>query len=223
MKTIVAGLTLLLLFLIPSLRYAGSGAAHETSGASCKRTSWDNRQRRPIPLASRLPLVRRRTSGAAAPMAVRAGGTTATTTASIITSWRVDRGAFCQPRRRVVGKKGPRRRRRAGPPTTPGWAPCATTTASASRISTTPRTFATTAIRARRPVVLTKKVYFRCVVEATPCRAPTGASEERYERRYEEDDAMMTSSRGRTGPSVRRACWLSLSRSSRASRSPRVG
>jgi hypothetical protein len=32
-----------------------------------------------------------------------------------------------------------------------------------------------------------KRVYFRCVVEATPCRAPTGASGERVERRYEEE------------------------------------
>jgi len=28
----------------------------------------------------------------------------------------------------------------------------------------------------------------RCVVEATPCRAPTGNASERYERRYEEDE-----------------------------------
>jgi len=33
-----------------------------------------------------------------------------------------------------------------------------------------------------------KRVHFRCVVEATPCRAKTGAVEERVERRYEEDD-----------------------------------
>lgn len=32
-----------------------------------------------------------------------------------------------------------------------------------------------------------KRVFFRCVVEATPCRAPTGASGERVERRYEEE------------------------------------
>lgn len=32
-----------------------------------------------------------------------------------------------------------------------------------------------------------KRVFFRCVIEATPCRAPTGASGERVERRYEEE------------------------------------
>jgi hypothetical protein len=32
-----------------------------------------------------------------------------------------------------------------------------------------------------------KRVYFRCVVEATPCRAPAGSSGERVERRYEEE------------------------------------
>ncbi len=32
-----------------------------------------------------------------------------------------------------------------------------------------------------------KRVFFRCVVEATPCRAATGASGERVERRYEEE------------------------------------
>lgn len=33
-----------------------------------------------------------------------------------------------------------------------------------------------------------KRTRFRCVLEATPCRAPLGASEEKVERRYEEDD-----------------------------------
>lgn len=33
-----------------------------------------------------------------------------------------------------------------------------------------------------------KRVHFRCVIEATPCRAPTGAVEERIERRYEEEE-----------------------------------
>jgi hypothetical protein len=32
-----------------------------------------------------------------------------------------------------------------------------------------------------------KRVFFRCVIEATPCRAPVGASGERVERRYEEE------------------------------------
>ena len=32
-----------------------------------------------------------------------------------------------------------------------------------------------------------KRVYFRCVLEATPCRGATGASAERVERRYEEE------------------------------------
>lgn len=32
-----------------------------------------------------------------------------------------------------------------------------------------------------------KRVFFRCVIEATPCRAPTGAAGERVERRYEEE------------------------------------
>jgi len=33
-----------------------------------------------------------------------------------------------------------------------------------------------------------KRVHFRCVIEATPCRAPTGNVEARVERRYEEED-----------------------------------
>jgi hypothetical protein len=33
-----------------------------------------------------------------------------------------------------------------------------------------------------------KRVHFRCVIEATPCRAPTGTVEERIERRYEEEE-----------------------------------
>ena len=32
-----------------------------------------------------------------------------------------------------------------------------------------------------------KRVFFRCVLEATPCRGATGASGERVERRYEEE------------------------------------
>lgn len=32
-----------------------------------------------------------------------------------------------------------------------------------------------------------KRVFFRCVLEATPCRAATGASGDRVERRYEEE------------------------------------
>jgi hypothetical protein len=32
-----------------------------------------------------------------------------------------------------------------------------------------------------------KRVFFRCVLEATPCRGPSGASGERVERRYEEE------------------------------------
>ena len=32
-----------------------------------------------------------------------------------------------------------------------------------------------------------KRVYFRCVVEATPCRAPLGSTSERVERRYEDE------------------------------------
>jgi hypothetical protein len=32
-----------------------------------------------------------------------------------------------------------------------------------------------------------KRVFFRCVIEATPCRAPLGSGSERVERRYEEE------------------------------------
>jgi hypothetical protein len=33
-----------------------------------------------------------------------------------------------------------------------------------------------------------KRVHFRCVIEATPCRERSATAEERYERRYEETD-----------------------------------
>ena len=32
-----------------------------------------------------------------------------------------------------------------------------------------------------------KRVFFRCVLEATPCRGPSGSTGERVERRYEEE------------------------------------
>ena len=37
------------------------------------------------------------------------------------------------------------------------------------------------------PSSILGRVRFRCVVEATPCRAPAGSTEHRVERRYEED------------------------------------
>lgn len=42
-----------------------------------------------------------------------------------------------------------------------------------------------------------KRVHFRCVVEATPCRAPAGASEEKVERRYDDEDDDDDDDRGR--------------------------
>ena len=94
---------------------------------------------------------------------------------------------------------------------------CATTTASASqsqqrqdmRHNCDPSTPVS-------PALVIKKVYFRCVVEATPCRAPTGNASERYERRYEEDDNDDDKKPGRRGSPGSSLLTASLSRSSRA-------
>jgi hypothetical protein len=101
----------------------------------------------------------------------------------------VDRGAFCHPRRRIVGIEATSksRARRAADD---AWMGAVRydhgerfqdlNHAKDVRHNCDPSTPVS-------PAVVIKKTYFRCVVEATPCRAPTGTTEERYERRYEEE------------------------------------
>jgi hypothetical protein len=100
----------------------------------------------------------------------------------------IDRGVFCHSRRRVVGEERPskRRARRAADD---AWMGAVRydhgerfqdlNHAKDVRHNCDPSSTSS----------VLKRVHFRCVVEATPCRAPTGATEEKVERRYEEDDA----------------------------------
>jgi hypothetical protein len=102
----------------------------------------------------------------------------------------VDRGAVCQLRRRVVGveKTSMKNAKRAADD---AWMGAVRydhgerfqdlNNAKDVRHNCDPSTPVS-------PALVIKKVYFRCVVEATPCRAPTGNASERYERRYEEDE-----------------------------------
>jgi hypothetical protein len=99
----------------------------------------------------------------------------------------IDRGVFCHPRRRVVGEERPSksRARRAADD---AWMGAVRydhgerfqdlNHAKDVRHNCDPSSTSS----------VLKRVHFRCVVEATPCRAPTGATEEKVERRYEEDD-----------------------------------
>ncbi len=99
----------------------------------------------------------------------------------------VDRGLFCHARRRVVGEEraSKRKARRAADDAWMG----------AVRYDHGERFQDLNHAKDVRhncdpssTTSVLKRVHFRCVVEATPCRAPTGASEEKVERRYEEDD-----------------------------------
>jgi hypothetical protein len=107
----------------------------------------------------------------------------------------IDRGVFCHPRRRVVGEERPskRRARRAADD---AWMGAVRydhgerfqdlNHAKDVRHNCDPSSTSS----------ILKRVHFRCVVEATPCRAPTGATEEKVERRYEEDEADDDDDRG---------------------------
>ena len=99
----------------------------------------------------------------------------------------VDRGAFCHSRRRVVGEErtSKEKARRAADD---AWMGAVRydhgerfqdlNHAKDVRHNCDPSSTSS----------ILKRVHFRCVVEATPCRAPTGSSEPRVPRRYEDDD-----------------------------------
>jgi hypothetical protein len=98
----------------------------------------------------------------------------------------VDRGAFCQPRRRVVGTEQKTREK-------------ARFAADDSWMGSVRYDFGerfqdlnyakdvrhNCDLSSKTPFL--KSARFRCVVAATPCRAPAGAAEERVETRYEEE------------------------------------
>jgi len=99
----------------------------------------------------------------------------------------IDRGAFCHGRRRVVGEErtSKDKARRAADDAWMG----------AVRYDHGERFQDLNHARDVRhncdpssTSSILKRVHFRCVVEATPCRAPTGNVEARVERRYEEEE-----------------------------------
>lgn len=99
---------------------------------------------------------------------------------------RIDHGLFCQARRRVVGEERPTRAK-AQRAADNAWMGSVRydhgeryqdlNHAKDVRHNCDPSSTTT----------ILKRVFFRCVVEATPCRAELGASGERVERRYEEE------------------------------------
>lgn len=203
MKTIVAGLMLLLLFLLPDPSLAGSEGCTRDFWGKCKGASWDNGNGHHHHgngyhhasysyrhcakdfwgrCADGRPRWRRHNhddNGYQHQHGHHHAG-----------RGDVDRGAVCQLRRRVVGveKTSRAQARRAADD---AWMGAVRydhgerfqdlNHAKDVRHNCDPSTPVS-------PAVLIKKTYFRCVVEATPCRGPTGTSEERYERRYEEDE-----------------------------------
>ena len=102
----------------------------------------------------------------------------------------INRGIVCQPRRRVVGIEETSRRK-AQKSADDAWMGAVRydhgeryqdiTNAKDVRHNCDPSTPVS-------PALIVKKVYFRCAVEATPCRAPTGTAEERAERRFTQED-----------------------------------
>jgi hypothetical protein len=98
----------------------------------------------------------------------------------------VDRGLFCHPRRRVVGTEQ-KTREKARFAADDAWM-------GAMRYDFGERfqdlNYAKDVrhncdLSSKTPFL--KSARFRCVVEATPCRAPAGAAEEHVETRYEEE------------------------------------
>jgi len=196
MKTIVAGVMLLLLFLVPDPSLAGSEGCARDFWGKCKGDSWGRgggvhytshytsyRYRHCAKdfwgrCADGRPRWRRPSNWENNGYHQSAG------------RGDVDRGAVCQLRRRVVGveKTSMKNAKRAADD---AWMGAVRydhgerfqdlNNAKDVRHNCDPSTPVS-------PALVIKKVYFRCVVEATPCRAPTGNASERYERRYEEDE-----------------------------------
>jgi hypothetical protein len=100
----------------------------------------------------------------------------------------VDRGAFCHPRRRVVGEERPSKEK-ALRAVDDAWM-------GAVRYDHGERYQDLNHARDVRhncdpssTSAILKRVHFRCVIEATPCRAATGSVEARIERRYDEEES----------------------------------
>ena len=100
----------------------------------------------------------------------------------------IDRGAFCHPRRRVVGEERPSKEK-ALKAADDAWMGAVRydhgeryqdlNHAKDVRHNCDPSSTSS----------VLKRVHFRCAVEATPCRAPTGAVEARVDRRYDQDES----------------------------------
>ena len=76
--------------------------------------------------------------------------------------------------------------RRNALPTTPGWARFATTYGERYQDINHAKDVRHNCDPSSTTTIL-KRVFFRCVLEATPCRGPSGSTGERVERRYEEE------------------------------------
>jgi hypothetical protein len=186
MKTIAAGVLLLLvLFLIPDESFAG--------GDRCGRDFWGNCENGGYRGARYDGFSGFRYRHCATDFWGRcADGRPRWRRHNVHFGWQphgkddVDRGAFCHPRRRVVGTEE-KTRERARYSADDAWM-------GAMRYDFGERfqdlNYAKDVrhncdLSSKTPFL--KKARFRCVVEATPCRAPTGAAEERFETRYEEE------------------------------------
>jgi hypothetical protein len=185
MKTIAAGLMLLLLFLIPDDSFAGSG--------HCARDFWGNcaggrghGHRQAASWRERYSYGHYRHCakdfwGRCADGRPRWRGHH-----HHVERGDVDRGLFCHPRGRVIGTEQ-KTREKARYAADDAWM-------GAMRYDFGERfqdlNYAKDVrhncdLSSKTPFL--KSARFRCVVEATPCRAPAGAAEERVETRYEEE------------------------------------
>ena len=98
----------------------------------------------------------------------------------------VDRGAFCQPRRRAVGTEQ-KTREKARFAADDSWKDSVRHDFGErfQVLNYAKDVRHNCDLSSKTPFLKTAR--FRCVVEATPCRAPAGAAEERVETRYEEE------------------------------------
>jgi hypothetical protein len=185
MKTIAAGLMLLLLlFMIPEDSFAGGGHCAKDFWGNCKggHRSWRHSyQYRHCAkdfwgrCADGRPRWRRHHH--------HGGGW-------VGSREEINRGAVCQPRRRVVGIERTTYRN-AKKEAEDAWMSAVRydhgerfqnlENAKDVRYNCDPSTPVS-------PAAFVKKTYVRCAVEGTPCRAQTGAAEEKFERRFTNED-----------------------------------
>lgn len=184
MKTIAAGLMLLLAFLVADEAFAEQGR--------CVRDFWGNCQEPTRHYGYRYRHCSKdfwgRCKDGRPPWRYERGHHGRDHRIHYYRSGEVDRGAFCHPRRRVVGEERPSKEKalRAADNAWMG----------AVRYDHGERYQDLNHARDVRhncdpssTSSILKRVHFRCVVEATPCRAPTGSVEARVERRYEEEES----------------------------------